>query len=441
MSVGKPVSARFPWVHLLAAGLVAAVCLTALVLVPQQAAGPASAVVSVPEPVRPAPLPEPAPESPLPVEPQVRHAGHEIRQGDTLSGIFAEHGFDAATLNAVLAADEELLALDVLRPGNRLQFERAEDGSQLLVLSLTPHPGRTIHYRRAADGFFEFEEVIQPTHWREEVVSTTIHGSFYASAAEAGVSDTDIVQVQRILRERVDFRRDIRAGDWFEIVLGRQVAGAEATGQSRIEAIRLHLEQRRTHSAFLHDDGNYYNERGESLGHAFLRYPMQGKYRVSSPYNLRRLHPVTKRIAPHHGVDFAMPTGTPILSTGDGVVTRIGDHPYAGKYLEISHAGQFKTRYLHLSRIQVRQGQQVRRGQRVALSGNTGRSTGPHLHFELHVHGRPVDPLTADIPTASSVPPEELMAFTQRVSTLVARMQNETLLASRSDTSVQRTDI
>ena len=113
-----------------------------------------------------------------------------------------------------------------------------------------------------------------------------------------------------------------------------------------------------------------------------------------------------------------------------------------GKYIEIDHPGQFKTRYLHLSRIDVKQGQRISRGDRVALSGNTGRSTGPHLHFELHVNNRPVDPLKADIPTASRVPEEEMAVFTQRVATLVAAMRvNQTQLASRSAPKAKSEDI
>lgn len=365
---------------------------------------------------------------------------HVIQVGDTLGGIFAERGFDHATLNAVLAADEELLALDVLRPGYELQFEQAPESGALLALSLVVHPGRTIHYRRAIDDIFEFEEDVQPSQWHAEVFGAQISGSFYASASQVGLSDADILQAQRILEDRVNFRRDIRADDRFEIVLSREIVAAGETGQTRIEAIRLESGHR-FQSAFLHSDGNYYDDRGESLSRAFLRYPTQARYRVSSSFNLRRLHPITKRIAPHHGVDFAMPTGTAILATGDGIVTRIGNHPYAGKYIEIEHPGQYKTRYLHLSRVQVKQGQKVSRGERVALSGNTGRSTGPHLHFELHVRNRPVDPLTAEIPTAARVPVQEMAEFSSRVATLVATMNRGVhLAASRKPNGEQNTD-
>ena len=105
-----------------------------------------------------------------------------------------------------------------------------------------------------------------------------------------------------------------------------------------------------------------------------------------------------------------------MLSTGDGRVVRVGNHRFAGRYIDIQHGGQYKTRYLHLSRVLVRKGESVSRGQRIALSGNTGRSTGPHLHFELHVNGRPVNPMRAKIPLAKSIRKQDKQAFNNRVA-------------------------
>jgi murein DD-endopeptidase len=171
-------------------------------------------------------------------------------------------------------------------------------------------------------------------------------------------------------------------------------------------------------------NGNYYDEQDKSLACALLRYPMRGDYRITSHSSKARRHPITRRVAPHNGVDFAMPPGTPVLSTGNGVVTRVHKHPFAGKYVEIQHGSRYASRYLHLSRILVRPGQTVKRGTRIAFSGNTGRSTGPHLHYEFHVGGRPVNPLTARIPVASSVPKEKLKEFKHKVSELLAMMEH-----------------
>ncbi len=380
--------------------------------------------------------------TPAPGAPSLGHQPpqvHEVVRGDTLNGIFRRLRLEPAALDAVLAADEELVALDVLRPGQRLLIETQPGSRRLLALSLVDHPGRTIRYQRATDGTFTFEEILAASHWHEEILAAPVRGSFALSAARMGLSEADVERIAHIFEGRVDFEKDLQANDSFEIALSRESADFSLTGRTRIEAIRLHLAGSGTHDAFLHTDGHYYDERGESLQRAFLRLPTEDAHRVSSPFDLRRVHPVTRRVAPHHGVDFAMPIGTPVMTTADGVVTRVGRHRYAGRYVEIEHPGSYKTRYLHLSRAVVKTGQRVKRGQRIALSGNTGRSTGPHLHFELHVDGRPVDPVTANIPSATQIAKADLPLFMARVQGLrVAMSQAAVNLAAASRTAPVR---
>jgi murein DD-endopeptidase len=347
---------------------------------------------------------------------------HDIEPGDSLIGIFTRFDLDCGALNRILEADEPLLALDILRPGNTLTFHLDEESRCLEEMELFIHPGNRVVYRRADDGSFTYEEIILPGNWQVDIVEGEISGSFYLSAINAGLSEKEAAQITRLFKEQIAFSRDIRAGDRFQVVRTLQFVDETFTGQSRIEGVRI-LRRNRVHSAFLCEDGNYYDQNGESLMRAFLRYPTAQRYRISSSFNPTRRHPVTRRVAPHNGTDFAMPTGTPVLSTGDGVVTRISNHPYAGKYIEIRHGGDYVTRYLHLHRILVNKGQSVKRGERIALSGNTGRSTGPHLHFELHVRGRPVNPMKADIPMTASVPRDRRTQFDQRVTELLDLME------------------
>ncbi len=367
----------------------------------------------------------------VPPEPPVVHEApppstivHDIEPGDSLIGIFTRFDLDCGALNRILEADEPLLALDILRPGNTLTFHLDEESRCLDEMELFIHPGNRVVYRRADDGSFSYEEIILPGDWQVDIVEGEINGSFYLSAINAGLSEKEAAQITRLFKEQIVFSRDIRAGDRFQVVRTLQFVDETFTGQSRIEGVRI-LRRNRVHSAFLCEDGNYYDQNGESLMRAFLRYPTAQRYRISSSFNPARRHPVTGRVAPHNGTDFAMPTGTPILSTGDGVVTRVSNHPYAGKYIEIRHGGDYVTRYLHLHRILVNKGQSVKRGERIALSGNTGRSTGPHLHFELHVRGRPVNPMKADIPMTASVPKERRPQFNQRVAELLGLMEGK----------------
>lgn len=345
---------------------------------------------------------------------------YRIRRGDTLSAIFADRNLPSHTLHELLEADAEFLALETLHPGTELAFAFDE---QEALKQLTVHidPAREVVFERQADGSFHYRQIEAETYWSPIVLSGDIHRSFYQSGVNAGLNDRQVDELRRLLKRKIDFRRDIREGDTFSVLVSNEMARGQETGRYRIEAVTL-ASGGLTTRAFLYDDGNYYDENGESILPAFRRWPTASHYRVSSPFNPRRLHPVTGKVSPHNGVDLATPAGTSVMSTGDGVVARVGNHPYAGKYVDIRHNGSLSTRYLHLSRVLVKKGQRVSRGQEIARSGNTGRSTGPHLHFEFRIDGRPVNPLTADIPTATQVPPDELDAFEALVHKRLAMM-------------------
>ncbi|WP_417582843.1 peptidoglycan DD-metalloendopeptidase family protein [Nitrincola sp.] len=370
---------------------------------------------------------------PEPVELEVKIA---IDQGDTLSTIFDQVEIGQTTMYQILSADEQLLALDILRPGNILTFRKHPETLELEEMELYIHVGNQIIYRRVDADNFEYEEVRHPGVWEQEIVAGEIYGSFYVSAIRAGLSKAEIHEINKLLGEQIDFNRQIQAGDRFQVVRNSQYVGEQATGQTSIEGIRLQ-QRRHAYTAFLFEDGNYYDSNGESLTRAFRRHPHNQNFRISSNYNPRRLHPVTGRVSPHNGTDFAMPTGTPVVSIGDGVVTRVENHPFAGRYLEIQHGSTYKTRYLHMHRIDVNRGDSIQRGQRIGLSGATGRVTGPHLHFELHINDRPVNAMTANLPLATSVPSEQLADFNKRVDELVAIMEvaYEEQFAMRRDES------
>ncbi|KTR51926.1 peptidase, partial [Pantoea ananatis] len=137
--------------------------------------------------------------------------------------------------------------------------------------------------------------------------------------------------------------------------------------------------------------------------------------RVSSNFNPRRLNPVTGRIAPHKGVDFALPIGTPVLAVGDGEVVVAKNGGAAGNYVAIRHGRQYMTRYMHLKKVLVKPGEKVKRGDRIALSGNTGRSTGPHLHFEIWINNQAVNPLTAKLPRMEGLTGKERTQYLTQV--------------------------
>ncbi|MET4025742.1 murein DD-endopeptidase [Marinobacter sp. MBR-99] len=372
-------------------------------------------------PTAPATGTEAQPEAFSELRPDTRTQRHEVQSGDTLSSIFSAAGAPGSDLNKILEADVEYLALETLQPGTQLRLT-FDDQNRFMELALEIDAARTVFFTRTDDDQFEYRRIEADTHWVSEVLRGSIEGSFYVSAVKAGLTAHQIASVSRLLEYRLNFRRDLRAGDQFAVIVSHEMTEDQTTGKSRVEAISLKRGSR-THTAFRFDDGNYYDQDGKSVLPAFRRWPTKTPYRVSSHFNPNRKHPVTKRIAPHNGVDLATPVGTPVFSTGDGIVQRVGNHPFAGKYIDIDHGNAYKTRYLHLHRILVKKGQSIQRGDRIALSGNTGRSTGAHLHFELHVNGRPVNPLKADIPTAADIPGEYAKAFKEDASYKLAVME------------------
>ncbi len=355
-----------------------------------------------------------------------------IRKGDTLSGLFDHYNLGQATLIYLLSADESLLALETLQPGHILFFRYKEKTQDLEEMELYIHAGHRVVYRRIAADAFNYETIIREGEWRSKTISGKIESNFYSSAQRAGLTEAEAATVTQIFQDQLDFSRVIRKGDTFQIVRNVQFIDDLPTGQTRIDSARV---QRRAyeHTAFLFQDGRYYDKQGKSLARALTRTPLGKSYRISSRFNPKRVHPITGRVAPHNGTDFATPTGTKVLSTGDGIVTRVGNHRFAGRYLEIKHGGRFKTRYLHLHRILVRKGASVKRGQAIALSGNTGRSTGPHLHFELHINGRPVNPMKAKIPRTQSISKKDRSIFLARVA------QQTSLLDAPNKTTKQKT--
>nr|WP_306416272.1 MULTISPECIES: peptidoglycan DD-metalloendopeptidase family protein [unclassified Vibrio] len=349
---------------------------------------------------------------------------YQIQPGDSLSGIFNQLGFSYQSMMSVMETDLNFLALDTLQPGNQLRFWRNEETNNLEKMELSFNVADKVVYRRLDDGSYEFEDISIPGEWKQMPLVGAINGSFSMSANKLGLNSVEIDQVVSLLKDKLNFSRDLRAGDTFEVLQRAQYVEGVATGKREIEAVKI-VNRGRLVSAYLHSDGQYYDAKGDSLQRAFQRYPVSRNWRLSSHFNPKRLHPVTGRVSPHNGTDFATPIGTPVQSTGDGTVIMTRKHPYAGNYVVIQHSSTYKTRYLHLSKILVRKGQQVSRGQRIGLSGKTGRVTGPHLHYELIERGRPVDAMKANIPMANSVPKKEKAEF------FAARDKADALLAEQ----------
>ncbi|MCG6200181.1 peptidoglycan DD-metalloendopeptidase family protein [Psychromonas antarctica] len=335
----------------------------------------------------------------------------EIKTGDTLSEIFQQEGLSAALLQELLEEDKQYLRLSNLLPGQKVKL-LINPENKLLVLKVVIDLANTLTFTLKDDQYISLLE-IKKGEWRNSVFQGSVTGSFYLDAKQAGLSAGQIQQISGALQDKFDFNRQFRLGDTFHILVSKQYIDGEYSFDSEVLAILIKTRLK-NYSAFLYEDGRYYDQNGLGLNKAYRRSPLIKRYRISSPFNLRRLHPITKRISPHNGTDFAAPTGTKVYSIGDGIVVRAGYHPAAGNYIVIKHGRKYTSRYLHLSKIYVHKGQRVTMDTLIAKTGNTGRSTGAHLHYELHVYDRPVDAMKARLPLSKEVPRKQIKTFMQR---------------------------
>ena len=220
--------------------------------------------------------------------------------------------------------------------------------------------------------------------------------SFDRAARRIGLTNSEIRSIKNQYHGKLNVRK-LKAGDSFRVLFNG------IGNKSTMTAIVIDSNQYGVIPLYRHPQNHIFYEENEynPTSGVFRRFPIMGQVKVSSPFNLNRFHPVKKVIRPHYGVDFKLSIGTPIYAPADGVVTYASYMRGGGYTVKITHKGGYSTVYMHLSKFDVKKGDEVHIGQMIAKSGNTGISTGPHLHYEVHVNGRVVDPLKVDLPSGT----------------------------------------
>lgn len=246
--------------------------------------------------------------------------------------------------------------------------------------------------KRTTKGFQSSLET-SPMNTSIRMTGGTVVRSLYDAADEARLPDPVINQLAQIFSNQIDFHRTLRKGARFSVVYEVLEADGEPIRTGRVLSAELQNDNQRYEAVWFEEagqKGNYYDMDGKSLSRSYLASPVPFS-RKTSGFTVR-LHPIFKTRMAHLGVDYAAPTGTSVMAVGDGVVTLSGRQGGFGNMVQILHSNGHKTRYAHLSKISVRQGQTVQKGQTIGAVGTTGWSTGPHLHFEFLVNGAHVNP-------------------------------------------------
>lgn len=349
---------------------------------------------------------------------------YTLQTGDRLSQLWQNKWhLPLATLYRLL--DQEGAShLNRIHPGQHIEWLVSRDG-QLLALRIWRNRAEGVEWQRDYDGF-TFTELSTQREVRHLRLEGTLNGVLSNSLRDMPEIAGQQGAIAAALDRHLPLRRDARDGDTFSLLIEQEwLTGDPSPYSTRLLAFDYSGQRMQIRAARHHRDGRFYTPEGESLIPPFNRIPLARNYRISSPFNLNRRHPITGRISPHHGTDFATPIGTNVLSPADGRVVRRGWHPFGGNYLVIDHGQGYTTRYLHLHRFLVNRGDSVKRGQRIAQTGNTGRSTGPHLHYELHINGRPVDAMRAELPSVERLEGDDLDSFLEQSKALFAGLDEK----------------
>lgn len=343
---------------------------------------------------------------------------YTVARGDKLKDVLEQSGLGASVAKGLI---KQHPALSQLESGQQFYWVLDNEGELEYLNWLVSEKEERI-YERQANGKFTYQKFEKKGEWKLDVVRGTIQNSFASSLKAVGLSDRQINQLAVGLQSQIA-TNNLKKGDKFAILIKREYVDGKVTDLGNVEGIHV-INSKKSYYAIQADNGRYYSKHGETLSGGFARHPLLFTARVTSSFNPQRKHPITGRISPHKGVDYGVPVGTPIIAPSDGTVEHVAFQARgAGRYIKIKH-GHITTVYMHLSKTLVKPGQSVKKGERIALSGNTGGSTGPHLHYEFHINGRPVNPITVKLPgSGSGMASKERQAFLNKAKNVEAKLK------------------
>ena len=366
----------------------------------------------------------------------VQTAQLEIAAGGTLMNALLDLGIDTVQADASIDVLRDVFNPRSIRAGQLIDVTYS--GADLLGMDFSPRAGERIEVALGEEGYVA-REVVLPTERSLEAMEGTIVTSLYGAAEQAGVPLPVLADLIRAYSFDVDFQREIRTGDSFEVLYevfrdeqGNVVRyGAPLFAELNVSGVTLPIYSYTPESGFT----DYFNDKGESVRKALLRTPVDGA-KITSGFGMRD-HPLLGYSRMHKGVDFGAPAGTPILAAGDGTIEFIGTNSGYGKYIRIRHNSTYKTAYAHMSRFasDLSVGSRVRQGQVIGYVGSTGLATGPHLHYEVLVNNEQINPLDIKLPSGEVLAGAELDRFYRERDAMDAQYAD--LLAARNVASSQ----
>ena len=381
-------------------------------------------------------------EETVPVEPQVNVEIYKVRRGDTLYEILGAKGVPDDQIFAI-----SKMRVDGIRPSRLVAgkvYRLYTLGDRITEYQYEPDDEKILRILLTGDTPELIVESIPYDVFRVPV-SGVIEDSLFAAVDAIGEKPSLALDLADLFAWQVDFFRDLRKGDTFEVLVDKYYRDGEFVRYGKILGARfVNNGNSFTGILFTPEGGraDYFDETGGSLRKQFLKVPLRFR-RISSGFSMKRLHPVTGKVTPHLGVDYVAPTGTPIMAIGDGKVLFKKHDSVNGRIIKIRHNSTYSSAYAHMNSFAkgIKRGSYVRQGQVIGYVGKSGRATGPHLHFAMYKNGRYVNPRRVNVPRATSVPAKDRQAFDRKAKEITLLLEGgprEQVAADRKNTDVVR---
>lgn len=340
---------------------------------------------------------------------------HSVVSGDNLISILRSFGISASTVTDIIYSSKGNKKPFKVNIGDRIVADLGITYKDNPKVIIEPKGSRYFYEIKKEKNRFLIEEVEHAVNKVKNSVSFKVDNNFYTSAKNNSLSSADASIIHNVLKSKVDFSK-IKKGTEVKAVIERSYVNGSVVGSNDILFASIKVNNK-TYKAYLWSEGDengYYDENGNSLTASFLRHPVKNP-RITSNYNPNRLHPILKIVRPHNGVDYGGPTGTPIYAIGDGKIIHAGKRGGFGNTVMIKHNGGIQTLSAHMNSIKkgVYVGKSVKKGEVIGYIGQTGLSTGPHLHFEMRVNGKLQNPRTYPLPMSSKV--KDLNGFKEHI--------------------------
>ena len=331
-----------------------------------------------------------------------------VESNQSLGHILPKYGVKYTTIATLSDSFKEVFDVKKIYPNDKFYIIKSNDSLKEPIDFLYKKSAREMVVMHLKDSIY-MNIIEKPISIEIKKSGGKINSSLWNSFIDKNLTPALVNKVANLYAWTIDFF-GVQENDYFKIIYEAQYVDGEFIGVGKIKAI-LFNHMGNDYYAFDYEspidkEKYYYNEKGESMKKALLSAPLE-YVRISSKFSNRRLHPITKKYTPHHGVDYAAPTGTDVVSTGDGKIIFVGRAGGAGKMIKVKHSyGDVVTKYLHLSKYApgIKKGVSVKQGQKIAEVGSTGMSTGPHLDYRIYIDGKAVDPLKLSVPSKDPIP-------------------------------------